>query len=164
MKKSCSLNLDRFLTNSYLSRFNEARLILSIEVSIENYKIQISRSDFQPMLMYLCRVSFLTTLDIYTVYFKAHHRREYKENTYKRLLMPYSLWKKILHLCALRFYNQMLLNLHCWWSEELCSQQSSTSWFFSHVLGAMHHWLVTYWDPCKKDGVHILKCSKVLKR
>ena len=28
----------------------------------------------------------------------------------------------------------------------------------------MHHWLVTYWDPCKKGGVHILKSSKVLKR
>ena len=24
--------------------------------------------------------------------------------------------------------------------------------------------LVTYWDPCKKGGVHILKNSEVLKR
>ena len=28
----------------------------------------------------------------------------------------------------------------------------------------MHLWLVTYWDPCKKGGVHILKSSEVLKR
>ena len=34
----------------------------------------------------------------------------------------------------------------------------------SHVLGVMHHWLVTYWDPCKKGGVHILKSLEVLKR
>ena len=64
-------------TDSYLSRFNESQQltwqILSIEVStaawhilsIENYENQFFRSDFQPMLMYLCRVSFLTTLEIY---------------------------------------------------------------------------------------------------
>ena len=28
--------------------------------------------------MYLCRVSFLTTLDIYKTYFKGRHIREYK--------------------------------------------------------------------------------------
>ena len=43
----------------------------------------------------------------------------------------------------------MLFDFHCWWSEEFCSQQSSSSWCVSHVLGAVHHWLVTYWDPCK---------------
>ena len=39
-------------------------------ISVENYKISNSRSDFQPMLLYLSRVSFLTTLDIYKDYFK----------------------------------------------------------------------------------------------
>ena len=34
-------------------------------VSIENYEIQISRSDFTHIHVYLCRVSFLTTLDTY---------------------------------------------------------------------------------------------------
>ena len=53
-------------------------------VSVENYEIQISRSDFRPMLIYLCKVSFLTTLNIYKVYFKGRHTREYKENTCKR--------------------------------------------------------------------------------
>ena len=41
---------------------------------------------------------------------------------------------------------------------------SSSSWCVSHILGAVHHWLVTYWDPCKKGGVHILQSSEVLKR
>ena len=28
----------------------------------------------------------------------------------------------------------------------------------------MHLWLVMYWDPCKKGGVHILNSSEFLKR
>ena len=39
--------------------------------------------DFWPMLMYLYRVSFPTTLDIYKAYFKDCHIREYKENICK---------------------------------------------------------------------------------
>ena len=31
----------------------------------------------------------------------------------------------------------MLLDLHCWWSEELCSQKSSLSWWVSYVLGSV---------------------------
>ena len=73
MKKGCSLKLDRFLIVSYLSR---SRPI----VFIENYENQFFRSDFWPMIMYLCRVSFLTTLDIYRAYFKGRLIREYKEN------------------------------------------------------------------------------------
>ena len=113
--------------------------------------------------MYLYRVFFLTTLVIYKAYFRGHHIREYKENICKRWPMLYSLWKKLLYLYALGFCNQVLLDLHCWWSEEICSQQSSSSWCVSHVLGAVHHWLITYLDPCKKVGVHILKSSEILK-
>ena len=40
--------------------------------------IQISRFNFGAKLMYLCRVSFLTTLDIYKAYFRGRHIREYK--------------------------------------------------------------------------------------
>ena len=43
--------------------------------SIENYEIRISRSDFTHIHEYLCRVSFLTTLDIYKDYFKGRHKR-----------------------------------------------------------------------------------------
>ena len=47
----------------------------SIEaVFVENYEIQISRSDFKHIHVYLCRVSFLTTLDIYKEYFKGRHK------------------------------------------------------------------------------------------
>ena len=41
--------------------------------SIKNYDFQISRSIFQPKPMYLFKVSFLTTLDIYKAYFKSRH-------------------------------------------------------------------------------------------
>ena len=97
--------------------------------------------------MYLCRVSFLITLDLYKAYFRGHHKREYKENICKRWPMPYSLWKKLLRLCAFGFCNQVLLDIHCWWSEELCSQHSfSSSWWVSHVLGFMHQRVVfIYW-------------------
>ena len=43
-------------------------------VFVENYKIRISRSDFTHIHVYLCMVSFLTTLDIYKDYFKGHHK------------------------------------------------------------------------------------------
>ena len=105
----------------------------SIEAwSIENYNFRISRFEIRPCLMYLCKVSFLTTLDIYKVYIKGRHTREYKENTCKKWPMLYSLWKKVLCLCALGFCNQ-----HCWCSEELCIQ---------HFLQVGV--LVTYWESC----------------
>ena len=97
-----SLKLDSCFIDSYLLRFNEAWQILSIVVSIENCENPFFRFDFQPMLMYLYRVSFLTTLDIYRAYFRGCHIREYKENTCKRWLMPYSLWKKLLHFLHFR--------------------------------------------------------------
>ena len=40
-------------------------------VSVENYEIKIFRSDYTHIPMYLCRVSFLITLDIYKDYFKG---------------------------------------------------------------------------------------------
>ena len=41
--------------------------------SVEIYEIKNSRSDFWPYLTCICRVSFLTTLDIYKVYFKGYY-------------------------------------------------------------------------------------------
>ena len=64
------MRLDRY----YLSRLRE-----------------FCKYNFWPMLMFLCRVSFLTTLDIYKAYFRGRHIREYKENICKRWPMPYSL-------------------------------------------------------------------------
>ena len=42
-------------------------------VSVENYEIRFSRSDYTYIPMYLCKVSFLTTLDIYNDYFDKTH-------------------------------------------------------------------------------------------
>ena len=66
----------------YRDLMNEVRQI---------YEIQFFRSDFRPMLMYLGKVSFLTTLDLYKAYFRGRYIKEYKENLCKRWPMPYSL-------------------------------------------------------------------------
>ena len=47
---------------------------LTEAVFVENYKIRIFRFDFMHIHEYLCRVYFLTTLDIYKDYFKGGHR------------------------------------------------------------------------------------------
>ena len=47
--------------------------------------IQVSRFDFWPKLMYLCRVSFVTILDIYKAYVKGRHIREYKGEHMKKV-------------------------------------------------------------------------------
>ena len=43
-------------------------------VYVKNYEIIFSRSDYMHIPMYLCRVSFLTTLVIYKDYFKGCHK------------------------------------------------------------------------------------------
>ena len=47
---------------------------LTEAVFIENYEIQISKSDFTHIHVYVSRVSFLITLDIYKDYFKGRQR------------------------------------------------------------------------------------------
>ena len=42
-------------------------------VSVENYEIELFRSDYTHIPKYLCRVSFHTILDIYKNYFKGRH-------------------------------------------------------------------------------------------
>ena len=54
------LKLDRSLTQA---------------VYIENYEIRFSKSDNTHFLEYLCKVSSLTTIDIYEDYFKSRHKR-----------------------------------------------------------------------------------------
>ena len=48
---------------------------------VENYEIKISRSDYTHIFEYLCRVSFLATLDIYKDYFKSRHKVMQSDNT-----------------------------------------------------------------------------------
>ena len=46
-------------------------LKLDTTIPVENYEIRLFRSDYTHIPMYLCRVSFLITLDIYKDYFKG---------------------------------------------------------------------------------------------
>ena len=72
-----------FKTRQLLDRYYLSSSIVAWQIlSIENYKIQISRFDFRPMLMYLCRVSFLIILDIYKVYFKSRHIQTQRPRIY----------------------------------------------------------------------------------
>ena len=50
-------------------------------ISVENYEIRFSRSDYTHILEYLCRVYFLTTLDIYKNYFKSRQEMMQSDNT-----------------------------------------------------------------------------------
>ena len=98
----------------------------SIEVVfIENYEIQISRSDFTYINVYLCWVSFLITLNIYKDYFKGNYKgcKVMQLNT-KSLCMqivtgdricPSSSYylQKLLCLCTKGFVIKGLLDLHC---------------------------------------------------
>ena len=75
MKKFCSLKLDRYVDICiYRDLICDSRQLSTEAVSIENYEDQISRSFFHAYPNYLCRVSFLTTLDIYKDHFKGHLR------------------------------------------------------------------------------------------
>ena len=132
MKKCWSLKFDRYLNRYIYWGLNSCSIDT---ISIKIYEIGIFRFDFRPMLTCMCRVYFFTTLDIYKAYFKGRHIREYKENTCKKWPSALFSLKKILHLCAWEFCNQMLLDLHCWWSEEPCNQ---------HLLQVGE--FVTYWE------------------
>ena len=79
-------NIYRGLMKKARQNLNRSSTDISTDISIEIYKIRISKSDFRPKLTCMYRVSFLTTLDIYKTYFKGRHRREYKENKCKKWL------------------------------------------------------------------------------
>ena len=51
-----------------------SRQLSTEAASIKNYEIQISRFIFHAYPGYLCRVSFLTTIDLYKDYFKGRLR------------------------------------------------------------------------------------------
>ena len=100
-------------------------------VSIKTYEIRNSKSDFQPMLVYLYKVSFLTTLGIYKNYFKG--RRVCRK-------WPNSIFslKKLLRFYAKGFVTKKLPDLYCWWTAEFCSQQPLQVAGVSHVLESVH--------------------------
>ena len=59
----------------------------------------------------------------------------------------YSL-QKLLCLCIKGFVAKELLDLHHWMNCRTLQLTSSSSWCVSHILGSVHHWLVTYQEPC----------------
>ena len=61
--------------------------------SIENYKIQISKSVFTYIQVYLCMVFFLITLDIYKDYFKGRHTGcNLMQSDYSCILWPETIF------------------------------------------------------------------------
>ena len=96
------------------------------------------------------RVSFLTTLNIYKAILNAVVYGEHMQKVTSCFILSA---RSYCVFCAFRFYNQVLLDLHYWWSKELCSQQHLQVAGVSHILGSMQN-----------GDVHILKSSKVLKQ
>ena len=119
-------------------------------VSIKNYEIQISRFDFTHIHVHLCRVSFLTTLDIYKDYFKGH-QMWYKVMQLDEKSLCSKLWSletkfALVHHILSRNYcvfaprvlwPRSFLIFIVRWTEKLCSQ-------YLPQVGV----LVTYWDLC----------------
>ena len=146
---------------SWLNHFYRGSMLklnrsLTKSDSVKNYEIRISRSNFTLILEYFCRVSFLTTLDIYKDYFKGHHKwwkvmqrllqlllHAYCDRRHSCPSSSYSLWK-LLHLYAKGFVTKELPNLHCWMNWRTLQPTSSSSWCVSHILGSVQHWLVMY--------------------
>ena len=87
-------------------------------VSVKNYEIRLFRSDYTHIPMYLCRVSFFTTLDIYKDYFKGRHK--VMQEQYMHCVIEsrnsssssFSL-KKLLRLYAKGFVTNELSDFHC---------------------------------------------------
>ena len=140
MKKGCSLKLDRYLDKNNIYRDLRTKLDKSpTEVeSIEIYKIRISKYDFWAILKYLYKVSFLTALDIYKDYFKMPSQIFWVTVCKKCPSSLFSL-KKLLRLYAKGFVTKELLDLHYWWTKELCSQQPLQVAGVSYVLRFVHH-------------------------
>ena len=115
------LKLDRFLTQA---------------ISVKNYEIKLFKSDYTHILMYLCRVSFLTTLDIYKDYFKGCHTYIVWPNA-KSGLVHYFLWRSY---CV---STPRVL----WPKSFLIFIVDKLKNFVANNLLQVGE-LVTYWDPC----------------
>ena len=97
-------------------------------VFVENYEIKFSRSDDMHILKYLCRVSFLTTLNIYKNHFKSHRKVMQRDNTC--ILWPKTEFALIHHIFSRIYcvFTPRVLWLMSFlifivrWIEELCSQ------------------------------------------
>ena len=126
-------------------------------LSIKNYDFRISRPEIQPSLAYLFKVSFLTTLDIYKVYFKGRHTR------IQRPRDLFSLWEATAFVCYRVLYPSASKSslLMKWRTLQSTSVQVAG---VSHVLRI--HAKVTNWRFVnqKKESYYKIKSNWVLER
>ena len=112
-------------------------------VSVENYEIRFSRSDYRHILEYLCRISFLTTLGICKDYFKSCHKVMQKNN-------PCILWLEaeiaLVHHILCRSYYVFTPRV-LWPRSFLIFTVDELKNFTANNLPQVGV-LVTYWDSC----------------
>ena len=99
----------------------------STDTAIENYDFRIFRSEIRPILYYLIRVSFLTTLVIYKAYFKSRH-------IWIQRLKTHILCVKLLHLCTIGFVTKCFLIFIIYEVKNFASQPIIQVIGVSHVL------------------------------
>ena len=113
-------------------------------VSVENYEIRFSKSDYMHILEYLCRISSLTTLDIYKDYFKSRHSgcKMLQKNN------PCILWPKVeialVHHILYRSY--CIFALKVLWPKSLLIFIVDELKNFAANNPSQVGVLVTYWD------------------
>ena len=116
--------------------------ILTDNLSIEVYKIQISRSVFHTYPSYLCRISFLAILDIYKDYFKGHPSWcNLMQSDYSLKLLPETIchnssfsWRSHC-VCAPRVSSpKSFLIFIVWMNWKILQPTSFLSWCVCHVL------------------------------
>ena len=119
---------------------------LTQAIFVKNYEIRYSRSDYTHILEYLCRVSFLTTLDMYKDYFKSRHNgcKALKKNNpcILRLETEIALVHHILYRSYCIFTPRVL-----WPRNFLIFTVDELKNFAANNLPQVGV-LVTYWDPC----------------
>ena len=133
------------MTESFLLRFNvEAQQ--NLDRSCICRELWNSRFDYTYILEYLCRVSFLTTLDIYKGYFKSRYKWcKALQNNNLCILWPETEFALVHHILSRSYcvftprvlWPMSFLIFIVGWIEELCNQHLPQ-------VGM----LVTYWDPC----------------
>ena len=98
--------------------------------------------------MYLCKVSFLTTLDIYKDYFKGLHKAMHKIIHADSGLVHYSLCRSYCIFTPGALWPRSFLIFIVDELKNFATNNLLQVDGVSHVQECMHHWLVTYWDSC----------------
>ena len=126
--------------------------------SIKNYDFQFSRSKIRPKLMYLFKVSFLITLDIYKAYFKSHMDTETRSFIF--FVRNYCICtpQGFITKCFLIFIVDELKNFVVNNIHSSCQSQSHTR---ICVRGLVTNWRFVHQG---KEGYYKFKFNWVLKQ